>query len=374
MKTIRGLCCLMIACLILTFRVYGAEESLQDSFRTEWDVFVQSVPEEMRPLAEEALYSSDAGAAIQETFSVSYFLTNITDGLRDIWPSAAGLLLSLMGYLIFSALFHKLRAAVSSETLGAAGELCSTLCLVLCVTPTIQSSLQISERFLDLLTACTGGIAPVICALLVSCGHITTAAVTNASLMLVYTLFQSVIRVFLLPIIHATYVMGMVGNIGGFLHLDSIGRWIRHLFTWLLSLLLLFLSVVIGVQNTVAVNTDSFTMKSAKFALGNLIPLVGNALADAAGTVAGSISMIKNSCGVLGILAVAVLLLPVMLHLLLHRTVIGAARGMAELLGCEREGRLLGEVHASMGYLLAVVSLVSALFVFVLALIISIRF
>ena len=61
MKTIRVLCCLMIACLILTFRVYGAEESLQDSFRTEWDVFVQSVPEEMRPLAEEALYSSDAG-------------------------------------------------------------------------------------------------------------------------------------------------------------------------------------------------------------------------------------------------------------------------------------------------------------------------
>ena len=357
MKTIRVLCCLMIACLILTFPVYGAEESLQDSFRTE-----------------EALYSSDAGAAIQDTFSASYFLTKITDSLRSVWPSAAELLFTLMGYLIFCALFQKLRAAVSSETLGAAGELCSTLCLVLCVTPTIQSSLQISERFLDLLTACTGGIAPVICALLVSCGHITTAAVTNASLMLVYTLFQSVIRVFLIPIIHATYVMGMVGNIGGFLHLDSIGKWIRHLFTWLLSLLLLFLSVLIGVQSTVAVNTDSFTMKSAKFALGNLIPLVGNALADAAGTVAGSLSMIKNSCGVLGILAVAVLLLPVILYLLLHRTVIGAARGMAELLGCEREGRLLGEVHASMGYLLAVVSLVSALFVFVLALIISVRF
>lgn len=374
MKTIRVLCCLMIACLILTFRVYGAEESLQDSFRTEWDVFVQSVPEEMRPLAEEALYSSDAGAAIQDTFSASYFLTKITDSLRSVWPSAAELLFTLMGYLIFCALFQKLRAAVSSETLGAAGELCSTLCLVLCVTPTIQSSLQISERFLDLLTACTGGIAPVICALLVSCGHITTAAVTNASLMLVYTLFQSVIRVFLIPIIHATYVMGMVGNIGVFLRLDSIGKWIRHLFTWLLSLLLLFLSVLIGVQSTVAVNTDSFTMKSAKFALGNLIPLVGNALADAAGTVAGSLSMIKNSCGVLGILAVAVLLLPVILYLLLHRTVIGAARGMAELLGCEREGRLLGEVHASMGYLLAVVSLVSALFVFVLALIISVRF
>ena len=101
---------------------------------------------------------------------------------------------------------------------------------------------------------------------------------------------------------------------------------------------------------------------------------MGNALSDAVGTVAGSLTLIKNTCGVLGIVTVSLLLLPVLLHLLLHRMVIGAAQGMAELLGCEREGRLLGDVYATLGYILAVVALSSVLFVFILALIISVRF
>ena len=256
----------------------------------------------------------------------------------------------------------------------SAGELCSTLCLVLCITPLIQSASRVSEEFLGMLATCSGGISPVICALFVSSGNITTASVTNASLMLVYTLFQNGIRVFLWPIVQLLYVLGIVGNLGGSLRLDGISRFIRQLFTWLLSLAMLFLSALIGVQSTMAVSADSFSMKTAKFALGNFIPLVGNALSDAVGTVAGSLTLIKNTCGVLGIVTVALLLLPVLLHLLLHRMVIGAAQGMAELLGCEREGRLLGDVYATLGYILAVVALSSVLFVFILALIISVRF
>jgi stage III sporulation protein AE len=180
-----------------------------------------------------------------------------------------------------------------------------------------------SEGYLSMLASCSGGISPVVCALFVSSGNITTATVTNTTLMLVYTLFQNGIRVFLWPVVQMAYVMGIVGNLGGSLRLDGISRFVRRLFTWLLSLVMLFLSVLIGVQSTMAVSADSFSMKTAKFALGNFIPLVGNALSDAVGTVAGSLSLIKNSCGVFGIVTVALLLLPVLLHLLLHRAVIG---------------------------------------------------
>lgn len=374
MKKIRCVIILFSLLPICILPVYASEDIVFDSFREEWDAFIEAIPEEIRPVAETAVYSSDAGEALQDSFSFSYFWEKITNALKDIWPSASGLFLSLTGLLIFSALFHKLRSAVASEALHTAGELCSTLCLVLCITPVLQSAAEMGEGFLTLITSCTGGITPVICALFVSTGNITTASVTNASLMLVYTLFQGVIRVFLWPVVRLVYVMGIVGNLSGYLRLDGVSRWVRHLFTWLLSLLMVFLSVVIGIQSTMAVSADSFSIKTAKFALGNFIPLVGSALSDAVGTVAGSLSLIKNTCGVVGIVTVALLLLPVLLHLILHRTVIGAAQGMAELLGCEREGRLLGEVHASLGYILAVVALVSALFVFILALIISVRF
>ena len=374
MKMMRRIRLVLLLLVILTPYAYAAEDPVSDSFREEWDIFVESVPEEIRPLAEDAFRSANTGEVMKESLSVSYFLDKIVQELKEAWPSSVGLLLSLTGLLIFSALFHRVYASVSSVAMKSAGELCSTLCLVLCITPLIQSASRVSEEFLGMLTTCSGGISPVICALFVSSGNITTASVTNASLMLVYTLFQNGIRVFLWPIVQLLYVLGIVGNLGGSLRLDGISRFIRQLFTWLLSLAMLFLSALIGVQSTMAISADSFSMKTAKFALGNFIPLVGNALSDAVGTVAGSLTLIKNTCGVLGIVTVALLLLPVLLHLLLHRMVIGAAQGMAELLGCEREGRLLGDVYATLGYVLAVVALSSVLFVFILALIISVRF
>ena len=374
MKMMRRIRLVLLLFVVLTPCAYGAEDPVSDSFREEWDIFVESVPEEIRPLAEDAFRSANTGEVMKESLSVSYFLDKTVQELKDAWPSSVGLLLSLTGLLIFSALFHRVYASVSSVAMKSAGELCSTLCLVLCITPLIQSASRVSEEFLGMLATCSGGISPVICALFVSSGNITTASVTNASLMLVYTLFQNGIRVFLWPIVQLLYVLGIVGNLGGSLRLDGISRFIRQLFTWLLSLAMLFLSALIGVQSTMAVSADSFSMKTAKFALGNFIPLVGNALSDAVGTVAGSLTLIKNTCGVLGIVTVALLLLPVLLHLLLHRMVIGVAQGMAELLGCEREGRLLGDVYATLGYILAVVALSSVLFVFILALIISVRF
>ena len=374
MKMMRRIRLVLLLLVILTPYAYAAEDPVSDSFREEWDIFVESVPEEIRPLAEDAFRSANTGEVMKESLSVSYFLDKTVQELKDAWPSSVGVLLSLTGLLIFSALFHRVYASVSSVAMKSAGELCSTLCLVLCITPLIQSASRVSEEFLGMLATCSGGISPVICALFVSSGNITTASVTNASLMLVYTLFQNGIRVFLWPIVQLLYVLGIVGNLGGSLRLDGISRFIRQLFTWLLSLAMLFLSALIGVQSTMAVSADSFSMKTAKFALGNFIPLVGNALSDAVGTVAGSLTLIKNTCGVLGIVTVALLLLPVLLHLLLHRMVIGAAQGMAELLGCEREGRLLGDVYATLGYVLAVVALSSVLFVFILALIISVRF
>lgn len=373
MRILRYIAMLAGMFLLLSPTCYCAEE-VSDSIRQEWTTFVEAVPEEIRPLASQVLDSDNAAEAVKDTLSLSYFWDQTVKALKEAWPSATGLLLELTGILMFVALFHRFRQLLSSEALRGAGELCSTLCLALCVTPVIHSSVRLSEEFLRLLTSCAGGVAPVVCALFISSGNITTATVTNASTMLVYTLLQNVIGIFLWPVVKAVYVMGVVGNLGGFLRFDTLSRWIRKLFTWLLSLLVFFLSAIIGLQSTMAVSADSFSMKTAKFALGNFIPLVGNALSDAIGTVAGSLSLIKNTCGVLGILSIAVLFLPVIVHLLLHRAVVGVAQGMAELLSCERESVLLKESYAVLGYVLAVVTLVSALFLFILALIISVRF
>ena len=362
---ILGFVCLLIG--LCASPVCAAEGEIVHEFREELDGFAATIPEEMRTDFHEILTAPDGLDTMRETYSVSYYIDAVWKEIQAVWPSALSTYTQVLGILIVTAVFRRLQNSFFSESLSDAMDLCSTVCLVLCLTPVLQSVSVLSEQFFSMLVSLTNGITPIMCALFVSSGNLTTAATVNASLMLVYTLFQNILDGVFLPMIRVLYALGMIGHVG-------LGRCIRKFFVWSLSLVTLLLSVLIGIQNAMALSVDSFSMKTAKFALGSFIPLVGNALADAVGTVAGSMNVIKNTCGTMGILVMILLLLPSILQLILQRAAVGAAQVTAELLGCEKEGRLLTEIQGVFGYILAVTALAAVLFVFIMALIIRVRF
>jgi len=118
----------------------------------------------------------------------------------------------------------------------------------------------------------------------------------------------------------------------------------------------------ISVQSVLAKSADSLSLKTVKFALGNMIPLVGSAVADAVSTVAGGLGVIRAFYGGLCVLALLIFLLPVLAQLILHRLVLAVCQGMAEMLGCEQEGKMIAEIHGVLGCILAMVALMSVLF------------
>ena len=354
--------------------IAGTDNGILSEFRGELTEFTDSLPEELRKKASNYLESENALGGLPEMASASSLLRKIWDQVISVWPSTVGLFFSLFGVLILSAVLRRLQSSFSREGMGIPGELCSSLCIVVCITPWLENMVASGEAYLRSLAAMCDGVTPIACALFVASGNLTAAATVNASLMLVYTLIQNIIEVFYIPIIHFLFALSVVSYVGGVIRLDSIGRFVRQLFTWLLSLLTLVLSLVMGIQHSLALNVDTFSIRTVKFALSNVIPLVGGAISDAIGTVAGSLNIIKGACGTLGIVGVIVLLTPPLIHMLLLRLAIGGAEGAAEIMGCEKEGMLLGEIHSVFGYLLAVMALASVLFVFILALMISVRF
>jgi stage III sporulation protein AE len=111
-------------------------------------------------------------------------------------------------------------------------------------------------------------------------------------------------------------------------------------------------------------------MKGVKYAVGNMLPVVGGAVAGSLGTVAAGVSLLRGVCGVSGIILIALLLIPTLVQLLLFRTALRLAATVAALLGCEGEGRLLGEMASLHGYLAAAVSICAVTFILALSLLI----
>ena len=115
-------------------------------------------------------------------------------------------------------------------------------------------------------------------------------------------------------------------------------------------------TAALSFQTTLAASADSVAMRSAKYAVGNIIPLVGNSIGAALGTLGSSLSLIKNTAGVSCVAAVLLMTLPELLSLFLARLAVSAAGTAAEALGFTAGEKLLASFLKIYDMLLATVA------------------
>ena len=78
------------------------------------------------------------------------------------------------------------------------------------------------------------------------------------------------------------------------------------------------------------------------------------------------VQYLKSVVGVWGIVLIALLTLPVLLSLVLTRLAFLLSSGVAEMLGCETEEKLLAELGGIYAFMVAVVSMSAVMFIFAL--------
>ena len=122
------------------------------------------------------------------------------------------------------------------------------------------------------------------------------------------------------------------------------------------------------VQNQLSAKADSLGARAAKYALGSFIPVVGGTVGDSFRTVAASVEYIRSTVGGIAILVILLLLLPPLISLALGRSAVNITSAVAKMLGCEQEGRLLSEIGNVYGYMIAVCSICSVVFIYALTL------
>ena len=131
------------------------------------------------------------------------------------------------------------------------------------------------------------------------------------------------------------------------------------------------LTLALSTQSVLVGKADTLGMRGVKYAVGNMIPVVGGAVAGTLGTVAAGVSLLRGVCGVSGIILIALLLLPALVQLLLLRATLRLAATVSTLLSCDGEARLLSEMASLHGYLAAAVSICGVTFILGLTLMVQ---
>ena len=130
----------------------------------------------------------------------------------------------------------------------------------------------------------------------------------------------------------------------------------------------------LALQTTIAAAGDSLAMRSAKYAVGSMIPLVGGSIGSALGTLTASLATVKSVVGVSGVAVLLLMTLPVLVYLLLTRLAVSVAGAVAGLFGFSAGEILLAEFRRLFDMLLAMTAAAGVTFMIYFAVFLKVAY
>ncbi len=147
-------------------------------------------------------------------------------------------------------------------------------------------------------------LLPTVAAVTAASGSPGAAAARQMAAMLFSDVLMTLINRLLLPLVY-TYIAACtasaaIGNKG----LNRIAATLKWIITMILTSVLLVFVGYLSVSGVIAKTTDAVALKATKFTMSTVVPVVGGILSDAAETVLAGASILKNTVGIFGMLAV----------------------------------------------------------------------
>lgn len=186
-------------------------------------------------------------------------------------------------------------------------------------------------------------LIPTLAAAAAASGSPAGAAARQMATVLFSDVLIQLISKVLIPLTYA-YVAASaihcaVGNPG----LKRIAKTLKGVVTGVLTAVMLAFVGYLSISGVIAGTTDALTVKTAKFAISGMVPVVGGVLSDAAETVLASAGILRNAVGIFGTLAILGICLGPFLHMGIHYLVYKLAAALSATIS---EGKVVELIDA----------------------------
>ncbi len=301
--------------------------------------------------------------ALTELADVGYFCRYLLGAASEGMESLRGQLLTLTGLVILLSFAAMIRP---DGQMGDALDLAMTVIAAAVLFRTVEASAERVGAYLSSVKVTAEVLTPTMCFLQTAGGHFQGAASTGVGVAWFFTFLETFCATVLLPLLRVLFGLSAVGALGGELPSASLVRTVRTLYMTLLGFLSTLVGAVLSLKSTLAVSADSLAFRTARYALGSFLPLVGGMVSGSLQTVAASLSLLKNTVGVGTAISLLLIMLPEVLQLFLTRTVLSFYASVSEMMGVSRARTLLSDVRGLYDMMLALVILPTLLLLFII--------
>lgn len=225
-------------------------------------------------------------------------------------------------------------------------------------------------QLMDKFSALSHASFPIILTLLVANGGNAVSSVCQPSMVMFSSVIVELIRNVILPLSIISIIFIAVGCISHNIKLDKTSTTLQGISKWLLSIVFMFFSAFTSIQGIAASNIDTISFRAAKFAAKNYVPILGGYLAEGFDMVVASTTLVKNSFGIVCMIAIFLLIVKPVVTILITNLSLQILGSVCQPIVDEAYINIFTKVGKSLSFL--AILIVAVAFMFCILLFISI--
>lgn len=218
---------------------------------------------------------------------------------------------------IVCALLTNLQKAFSNEGLSSIAYFACYALIIIVLSKSFYDAVSVARETITKTSDFMAAVIPVLMMLLASVGGFTEAAVMDPIIIASINVMSKLYVNFIIPLIFMSFVLNFVNNISSEFKIDKLTKLINQTAIWTQGIFVTMFIGVMTIRGITSKTIDQVTVKTAKYAIDNFVPVVGKALSDAVSTVAGYSLLLKNALSGLGLVIILLIVIFPVIKILL---------------------------------------------------------
>ncbi|MCQ2470699.1 MAG: stage III sporulation protein AE [Clostridia bacterium] len=216
-------------------------------------------------------------------------------------------------------------------------------------------------------------LIPVLAGAVIASGNPALAVSFQSWAFAAAQLISSVCQSFIIPIVGGVIGIDISGALIPDYHLDGITKLIKKTVITALSFTATLYVSFLGIKGALSTAADSVAVKGIKLIISSAVPVVGGALSEAYSGIIGSLTLVKSTLGVFGIISVVAITLPSLLQILLWIFALKICSAAGEVFLQNETSKLLESLSSALTLMNVVLLFNGVLFIISMALLLNLK-
>lgn len=220
---------------------------------------------------------------------------------------------------LFSAFLQSLKTTVKSDMLSNVFSVACSVIIAVILSVEISDAISLASSTIKMCADFIYGFVPVFGILVAVSGGITASFSTNALLLGLAQFLNFLSGNLFVPVISCYLALGLSNGIRPELHLTAITSAVKKYISAAVSLAATGFVSILSIKTAVASRADALGLRSARFAINSVVPVIGSAISEGLLSIQSYSSLIKSTVGIVGIVVIVLIFLPALLKILIWK-------------------------------------------------------